>query len=82
MLYAALHHLVNFQFEEVTHGDVDLAFADEHSRAALLEARRLPGVELAEPLFDVSCTFVHGPARKRGMITGLAPGLDSPRRAT
>ena len=71
MLTAAIVFLVNFQFEQVSHSDVDLRFKDELGRPALLESAALKGVDLAEPQFDVSCTFVHGPNQRRGAISGL-----------
>jgi putative ABC transport system permease protein len=73
ILASAIAYLINFQFELVTKSDVDMRFKDEQGRAALLEAAALPGVELAEPQFDVSCTFINGPHRRRGGISGLVP---------
>ncbi|REK19138.1 MAG: ABC transporter permease [Planctomycetota bacterium] len=73
ILTSAIAFLINFQFELVTRSDVDLHFKDEQGRPALLEAANLPGVSLAEPQFDVSCTFVNGPHRRRGAISGLLP---------
>jgi putative ABC transport system permease protein len=71
ILANAITYLISFQFERVTRSDLDLHFKDERGLAALLESRRLPGVDYAEPIFDVSCTFVHGPNRHRGGISGL-----------
>jgi putative ABC transport system permease protein len=71
MMQQAMKHLIDFQYQLVWRSDVDLIFKDERSRDALREARRLPGVEHAEPLFEVACTFVNGPISKRGAITGL-----------
>ena len=73
ILASAITYLIDFQFQLVTHSDVDLRFKDERGLAALLEARRLPGVDYAEPMFDVSCTFINGPHRRRGAISGLMP---------
>jgi putative ABC transport system permease protein len=73
ILASAIAYLINFQFQLVTKSDVDLRFKDERGRPALLEAAALPGVELAEPQFDVSCTFINGPHRRRGGISGLVP---------
>ncbi|HUT12436.1 MAG TPA: ABC transporter permease, partial [Thermoguttaceae bacterium] len=50
-----------------------LSFKDEHGVEALLEAARLPGVDRAEPILNVGCTFFNGPYRRKGGITGLAP---------
>jgi len=73
ILSSAIAYLIAFQFELVTHSDIDLRFKDEQGASALLEARRLPGVDHAEPTFDVACTFIHGPNRRRGAISGLSP---------
>lgn len=81
MLSGALNYLISFQFEHIQRSDLDLSFQDERSIAALLEARRLPGVDWAEPTLDVACTFVNGSHRKRGGITGLSKNarLTTPR---
>lgn len=74
MMIEATYYLIDFQFEYLIRSDVDLAFKDEHGEAALLEAAALPGVDRAEPLLNVGGTFFNGPYRKKGGITGLAPG--------
>ncbi len=74
ILSNAINYLIDFQFEMVMRSDVDLRFKDEVGRPALLEAARLPGVDRAEPVFDVACTFINGPHRRRGAISGLSPG--------
>ena len=81
ILASALSFMIDFQFQKISRSDLDLNFADERGLPALLEARRLPGVDHAEPLFDMPCTFVHGSHRKRGGITGLLPDarLTTPR---
>lgn len=73
MLQTAMYKLVEFQFEKVQRSDVDLSFKDDRGRDALHEAARLPGVDYAEPLLDVPCTFANGPYARRGAITGLIP---------
>lgn len=73
MMQEAIHYLVDFQFEKVQRSDVDLHLKDEQGYDALLEASRLPGVDYAEPLLEVSCTFYHGPYQYRGAISGIAP---------
>lgn len=73
MMIQATYYLIDFQFKWILRSDVDLTFKDEHGEAALLEAARLPGVDRAEPLLHVGCTFFNGPRRKKGGITGLAP---------
>ncbi len=72
-LNLALRHLIEFQFELVQRSDMDLVFKDERGREALDEARRWPGVDWAEPLLEVSCTFVNGPYAHRGAVQGLRP---------
>jgi putative ABC transport system permease protein len=81
ILVSAIAYLINFQFELVTKSDVDLRFKDELGQTALFEAAGLPGVERAEPQFDVGCTFIHGPRRRRGAISGVLPDarLTTPR---
>src|SRR5690606_20437577 len=59
--------------ELIQRSDVDLSLKDEHGQAALREARRLPGVDHAEGVLDVSCTFINGPYHRRGSVTGLQP---------
>jgi len=73
MMIEATFYLVDFQFKWLLRSDVDLAFKDERGADALLEAARLPGVDRAEPLLNVGCTFFNGPYRRKGGITGLAP---------
>ncbi|QDV34298.1 ABC transporter permease [Tautonia plasticadhaerens] len=79
----AIDRGVEVQFSLIQRSDVDLGFRDTRGRAALLEASRLPGVDLAEPMLNVGCTFRNGPFEKRAAVTGLVPGarLTSPRDA-
>lgn len=72
MLVEATSFLVDFQFSQIQRSDIDLAFKDERPAAALTEARQLPGIDRAEPLFNVGCTFVNGSHSYRSGITGLA----------
>ncbi|HXT60797.1 MAG TPA: FtsX-like permease family protein, partial [Pirellulales bacterium] len=73
MLVAETNHMIDFQFEQVQRSDIDLAFKDERGRDALDEARRLPGVDRAEPVLNVACTFANGSHTRKGGITGLDP---------
>ena len=73
MMADASTYLIDFQFKWILKSDVELSFKDEHGEDALLEAARLPGVERAEPILNVACSFRNGPYRKKGGITGLAP---------
>jgi putative ABC transport system permease protein len=74
MMIEATFYLIDFQFKWLLRTDIDLTFKDERGIEALTEAANLPGVDRAEPLLAVGCTFFHGPYRKKGGITGLAPG--------
>jgi putative ABC transport system permease protein len=74
MMQEAMTYLLDFQFNRVQRSDLDLTFKDERGRDALSEVRRLPGVDYAEPVLDVACTFRHGPYSRRGAVTGLARG--------
>ncbi|MEX0866942.1 MAG: FtsX-like permease family protein [Pirellulales bacterium] len=71
MMSAAMRYLVDFQYREVLRSDIDLTFSDEQGLDALLEARRLPGVDHAEPQFTLAGTFSHGHHRRDGGIIGL-----------
>ena len=73
LMVEATYFLLDFQFQRISRSDVDLQFADERGRDALEEVARLPGVDLAEPLLAVGCTFVHGPYRRKGGVTGVLP---------
>jgi len=73
ILTSAITYLISFQFELVTRSDIDLRFKDERGRTAMLEVAGLPGVKRVEPQFDAGCTFVNGPHRRRGAISGLLP---------
>jgi putative ABC transport system permease protein len=66
-------YMVDFQFELIQRSDIDLTFKDEKGVAALDEASRLPGVDLAEPVLDVACTFYNGSHIRKGGITGVKP---------
>jgi putative ABC transport system permease protein len=73
MMIEAQHFLLDFQYHRVTRSDIDLAFHDQRGDDAWDEVRRLPGVDHAEPVLEVACTFVHGPYRRKGGVTGLLP---------
>jgi putative ABC transport system permease protein len=71
-LQYCVRYLIDFQFEKVIRSDVDLNFKDERGLEALFEARRLPGVDAAEPVLEVACEFFNGRHSRKGSITGLA----------
>jgi putative ABC transport system permease protein len=71
MMAEIQNYLIDFQFQEITRSDVELVFESERGEDALDEVRRLPGVDRAEPLLSVACTFVNGPYRRKSAVTGL-----------
>ncbi|OHB79066.1 MAG: hypothetical protein A2V98_02020 [Planctomycetes bacterium RBG_16_64_12] len=73
MMSDAARYLIDYQFKWILRSDVDLALKDERSEDALREAAQLPGVDRAEPILNVACTFINGPYRKKGGIMGIAP---------
>jgi putative ABC transport system permease protein len=73
MMQAAMRFLIDFQFQYVQRYDFELALKDERPADALAEVRRLPGVDEAEPVLYVPCTFENGPYRRRGAVSGLIP---------
>ncbi|MDA7980191.1 MAG: ABC transporter permease [Pirellulales bacterium] len=71
MMQASIVMLIDFQFRLVQRSDRDLVFKDEQPIDALYEIRHLPGVDWAEPVLDVSCTFRNGPYSHRSGIQGI-----------
>jgi putative ABC transport system permease protein len=82
-LYDSMIEVVRFQFDEVLVSDFDMTFREALDRGALLEARRLPGVDHAEPLFVVACDLRNGHRTRRSSITGVTRNarLTIPRQA-
>ena len=83
LLARASEYMVHFQLERVQRSDLDLNFKDARGLDALDEARRLPGVDRAEPVFDLACTLRHGHRSHKGGLLGLSEGalLTMPRDA-
>jgi putative ABC transport system permease protein len=77
----AAFDMLEAQFHKLQRSDIDLAFHAPRGRGALLEARRLPGVDRAEPVLSVACTLRNGWHARKGGVTGLAGGatLTAPR---
>jgi putative ABC transport system permease protein len=73
MMQISIRYLIDFQFQQIMRGDIDLTLKDERGQDALWEAAKLPGVDRAEPMLDVACTFINGLHRKKGGVTGLLP---------
>jgi len=74
MMNEAQSFLIEFQFFRSVRSDIEVAFENEQDRDALSEIRHLPGVDRAEPLLNVACTFVNEPRRRKGAVSGLAAG--------
>jgi putative ABC transport system permease protein len=72
MMIEAQNFLLDFQFHLLARSDIDLAFQGERGEEALAEVAGMPGVDYAEPTFGVACTFVNGPYRRKGAVTGIA----------
>src|SRR5262245_445810 len=70
----AAFDMLETQFRQLQRSDIDLSLHDLRGREALLEARRLPGVDRAEPLLNVACVLRNGPHARKGGITGLEGG--------
>jgi len=73
VMYDSFVYLLDYQFERVAHADMDIGLRDESAIAALWEARDLPGVDYAEPIFAIVCDLRHGRYARRISVTGLAP---------
>jgi putative ABC transport system permease protein len=67
----AAFDMLETQFRQLQRSDIDLSFHDLRGREALLESRRLPGVDRAEPVLNVACVLRNGPHARKGGITGL-----------
>jgi putative ABC transport system permease protein len=71
MMTEAQSFIIDFQFHRTLRSDVDVTFESEQGVDAFSDVRRMPGVDYAEPQFNVACTFVNGPNRRRLSIIGL-----------
>lgn len=69
----ATDELVYFTFDKMMVSDFDLAFQSELEFGAFLEARRLPGVEYAEPLLNLPCAIHHQHRSKDTAVIGIVP---------
>lgn len=72
IMYQSIWRLVDYQFEQVARSDVDLGLRDERTLSALYETRELPGIDVAEPVFGLTCDARHDWRSRRITITGLA----------
>lgn len=73
MMVESQEFLLDFQFQRLSRSDIDLSFRDEEGRDAWDEIARLPGVDHAEPTFDLACTFVRGSRRRKSGLIGVSP---------
>ena len=80
----AMDEIVHFQFDRLLLSDFEITLKDARHFSALYEAKRWPGVDYAEPVFMLGCTFEYGHHRRQGAITGVIPGarLTVPRDGT
>lgn len=65
--------LIEFTFDRMIASDFDLTLKDEVDYGGFLEVTRFPGVDHAEPVLTVACTFYNGNHRKKGAVTGIQP---------
>lgn len=65
-------YLVDFQFQRVQRSDLEIAFKQEQPLGVVRDFQ-LPGVDLAEPVFQVAATLAHGHRQRKLAITGLIP---------
>ncbi|WP_028585345.1 ABC transporter permease [Desulfogranum mediterraneum] len=70
----SMDQMVRLQFERVLRSDYHLSFHDELSSSGLDAVRRLPGVNRAEPVLNLACTFRRNNRLKRGVIMAIHRG--------
>ncbi len=71
---SSLHHMVDFQFNNVVKSNYELVLHDPVEDSAIDEARRISGISDAEGRLELEGEASFGPARKQAVISGLAPG--------
>ena len=67
----SMSYMLIFQFDKVLLSDYEISLRDDVNGGALYEAKRLPGVYMAEPKLNVDCTFIKENHHKKGSITGI-----------
>ncbi len=79
----SFNEIISFQFNKMLLSDYEIALKSEQDYSVYLDAKRLPGVDHVEPVFNLACTFQNGLYRKKGGITGILPHarLTVPRNA-
>jgi putative ABC transport system permease protein len=70
-LVSSLKYMVTFELDRVMLADFTLDFRDPLDDGALLEARRLPGVTRAEPVFYVEADLRAANHHHKGVVTGI-----------
>jgi len=73
MMAEATFYLIDFQFKWIQRSDVELSLFDHHGEQALDEARRLPGVDRAEPTLAIPGTMRAERVEKKTSIIGILP---------
>ncbi len=68
---ASFGELIRFTFDRMIVSDFDLTLKDEVDLAGFFEVTRFPGVDYAEPVLTVACTFSNGNHQKKGAVTGI-----------
>ena len=70
-LIDSVDEIIRFTYEQVLVSDAELSLTSERDYGALLEATRLAGVDRAEPVLAVGCTFRNGHHEQQGAIQGI-----------
>lgn len=71
---AAFQRAMDLTFSVMDRSDVTVSFTSALAPSAVFELARIPGVQQAEPLRDVSVVLRNGTYRYRTAITGLPQG--------
>ena len=67
----SMNYMVDFEFDKVLLGDYTMTLREAVDSGSVSEVANLPGVTLAEPVFNVAGTFSRANHHKKGNITGL-----------
>ncbi|WP_339735419.1 FtsX-like permease family protein [uncultured Gimesia sp.] len=70
-MYDSAFALLDFQYDKLLLSDIDIGFKDDHDYSAFYESQQIPGVDYAEPLFQVGCTLKNGIHEKKVGIIGI-----------
>ena len=72
-LVDGMRELIAFTYDKLLVSDFELTLQSECDYGALLDSRRLPSVDHAEPVFTLACTFRNGHRERDGAVTGILP---------